>query len=166
MPHAIHQNFTAAPWDRTKSSVFEFGNHFPQRHPESFREMLELGRTEPVNINARILFPDVMQQVDIPRELQFLMMPALHQDLNPAHGQKFVELLINLLKAKNVMILVFLGPIKGAEFAVNVADVRVVDIAIDDISHDIAPAAAITFRFCQIASGISKHTKFFQWPAI
>src|SRR2546429_973985 len=50
--------------------------------------------------------------------------------------------------------------------SVNVADVRVVDIAIDDVSHDLASASAVTFRLCEIPSGISKRTKFFQGPAI
>src|SRR5215470_5291356 len=77
LPHAVHQNFTAAAWDRTKSSVFEFGNHFPQRHPESFREMLKLGRTESVDIDVRIFVSDVMEEIDIPLERQLRMMPAL-----------------------------------------------------------------------------------------
>jgi hypothetical protein len=37
-----------------------------------------------VDINVRIFFPDVMQKIDVPLELQFRMMPTLHQYLNPA----------------------------------------------------------------------------------
>ena len=56
----------------------EFRNHFAQWNSEGFREMLKLRRTEPVNIDVRIFFPDVTQQIDIPLERQFRMMPALH----------------------------------------------------------------------------------------
>src|ERR1700756_3096375 len=99
--------------------------------------MLELWRTEPVNIDVRISFSDVPQEIDVPLERQFRMMPALHQDLHSACGSELVQLLIKLLEAEHVMIFVALGSIKRAEFAVHVADVRVVNIAIDDIRHDV-----------------------------
>ena len=128
--------------------------------------MLKLRRAESVNINVRIFSANVLQKIDIPLERQFRMMPPLHQDLNPARRRKFVEFLIDLLERQHVMIFVAFRPIKRAKFAVNVADVRVVDIAIDDIGHDLAPASAITFRLCQIPSSISKRAQFFQRPAI
>ena len=128
--------------------------------------MLELGRTESVDIDVRILFADVMQKVDVPFERQFRMMPALHQNLYSARGGKFVQFLIDLIKAQDVMVLIFLGPIKRSEFAIDVADVRVVNVAIHDISHDLAPAPAVTFRLCQIAPGMGKRAQFFQRPPI
>src|ERR1051326_954851 len=57
-----------------------------------------------MDIDVRILFPNMMEEVDIPREWQFRMMPALHQDLHAAGRGKFIQLFIDLLKAKNVMI--------------------------------------------------------------
>ena len=93
-------------------------------------------------------------------------MPALHQNLNSARRGKLVEFLVNLLERKHIMIFVAFRPIKRAEFAVNVADIRVVDIAIDDVSHDLASAPAIAFRLRQIASRIGKRTEFFQRPVI
>ena len=119
-----------------------------------------------MNIDVWILSPNVMQKIDIPRERQFWMMHALHQNLHPASRGKFIQLLIDLLEAKNIMILIALRPIKRAEFAVNVADIGIVNIAIDDVSHDLAAPSAVTFRFCQIASGSSKHTEFLELPAI
>jgi len=119
-----------------------------------------------MDINVGIFLPDVLQQIDVPLERQFRMVAALHQDLNPARRRKFVQLLIDLLERKNVMVFVPFRPIKRAEFAVNVADIRVIDIAIDDIGHDLTPAAAITFRLCQIPSGVRKRAQFLKWPAI
>ena len=94
------------------------------------------------------------------------MMPALHQDLHSARGSEFVQLLIKLLEAQHVMIFVAFGPIKRAEFAINVADVCVIDVAIDDVGHNLASAAAVTVRLCQIAPRIGKRSQLFQRPAI
>src|SRR5207249_11367004 len=118
-----------------------------------FCELLEFRRTKSVNFYVRIFFSDVPKKIDIPLKRQFWMMPALHQNLNSARRRKLVEFLVNLLERKHIMILVAFRPIKGAEFAVNVADIRVVDIAIDDVSHDLASAPAIAFRLCQIEIG-------------
>jgi hypothetical protein len=64
------------------------------------------------------------------------------------------------------MVFVPFRSIKRAEFAVNVADIRVIDVAIDDIGHDLTPKAAITFRLCQIPSGVRKRAQFLKRPAI
>jgi hypothetical protein len=82
------------------------------------------------------------------------MMTALHQNLHPAHRGKFVEFLIELFPAQNVVIFVLLRPIECAELAVNVADVRVVDVAIDDVGHDLASAITVAGAFCQVAPRI------------
>src|SRR4029450_13886399 len=138
LPHPIHQNFSAAARNRSKPSLPEFRNHFAERHPEGLREMLKLRRTEPVNIDVRIFFPNVPQQIDIPLERQFRMMPPLHKNLTAADGRKFVELLIDLLERENVMILILLRSIKRAELAVNIANVRVIDVSIDNVGDDFA----------------------------
>src|SRR5437667_97028 len=97
---------------------------------------------------AVLLITNSPQMFDLPLARQFRMVPTLHQNLNSARRRKLVEFLIDLLEREHVMVLVAFRPIKCAEFAVNVAHVRVVDIAIDDVSHDLAPASAIAFRFC------------------
>ena len=108
----------------------------------------------------------MLQQIDIPVERQFRMMAALHQNLNSAYGREFVEFLIDLLERKNVMILVFFGSIKRTEFAVNIADVRVINVAIDDIGDDFPSVAAVAFRLRQITSHIGKRAEFFERPAV
>ena len=109
-----------------------------------------------MNIDVRILFANVLQQVDIPLERQFRMMPALHQNLNPARGGKFFQFLINLLERKHVMICILFGAIKGAKFAVDVTDVGVIDIAIDDIGDDVVSAAVVRAGFGEVASAIGQ----------
>jgi hypothetical protein len=128
--------------------------------------MLKLRRAESVDINVRIFLPDVLQKIDVPLERQFRMMPTLHQNLHSARCREFVEFLIDLLERQHVMIFVAFRPIKCAKFAVNVADVCVVDVPIDDVSHDLASTSAVTFRLCQVPSRISKRAQLFQRPPI
>jgi hypothetical protein len=128
--------------------------------------MLKLRRTESVNIDVRIFFADVVQEIDVPLERQFRMMPALHQYLHSTCSSEFVQLLIKLLEAQHVMIFVAFGPVKRAELAVHVADIRVIDVAIHDVGHDLAAAAAVTFRLRQIAPRIGKRSQLFQRPTI
>ena len=49
------------------------------------------------------------------------------------------------------MIVIALGPIKCAELAIHVTDIRIIDIAIGDISNDLATASAVMFFFREIA---------------
>src|SRR5437764_14861860 len=108
--------------------------------------MLKLRWTEPVNIDVWIFFADVTQQIDIPLKRQFRMMSPLHQDLNTADGRQFVEFLIDLLEREDVMIFILLRAIKCAELAVNIANVRVIDVSIHDVGDDLASTSGITFR--------------------
>src|SRR5438876_6257699 len=118
--------------------------------------MLKLRRTESMNIDVRIFFPDVLQKIDIPLERQFRMVSALHQNLNAARGGKFVELLVDLVERKNVMIFIALRPVKRAELAIHIANVGVIDVAVSDVSHDLASASAVTFLLSQVLPHISQ----------
>src|SRR6266550_2556368 len=166
LPHSVDQNLTTAARDRAEAGVFKLRNHLPERHPERFGKMLKLRRTESVNIDVRILFADVPEKSDIPVEPQLRMMPPLHEDLNTAHGRKFVQLLIELFEREHVMIFIALGAVKRAEFAVNVANVRVIDVSIDNVGYNLAAAPVVAFRFGQIAPSICQRAQFLQGKAI
>ena len=128
--------------------------------------MLELRRTESVDIDVRILLPDVTEEIDVPCERQFRMVPALHQNLNPARRGKFVQFLIDLLKAQNVMIFVALGSIKCAEFTINIANIRVIDVSIDNVSNDLISPAVVGQAFRLSASFVRQRGKFLQREAV
>src|SRR5436309_640526 len=161
LAHAINQNFAAAARNGAQPRVFELGDHFTQRHPESFRKVLEFRRTESVDIDVGIFRPDMPQKIDIPPECQFWMMSTLHQNLNPARRRKFIELLIDLLERKYIMIFIFFGSIKRAEFAVNIANIRVINVSIDNVSDDLAAASAVASRLCQVPPRICQSAQFF-----
>ena len=74
--------------------------------------------------------------------------------------------MINLFEREHVMIFVAFSAVKCAKFAVNVANIRVIDVAIDDIGHDLAAASVVAFRFGQIAPRICQRAQFLQRKAI
>ena len=115
-----------------------------------------------MNINVRIFFPYVMQKINVPRERQFWVVPPLHQDLNTARGRKFIELLIDLFEREHVMIFITLSAVKRAEFAVHVANVRVIDVSIDNVGHNLAAVPVVAVRFGQIAPRICQRAQFLQ----
>ena len=127
--------------------------------------MLKLRRTESVNVDMRIFAPDMVQQIEVPLKRKFRMVAALHQDLHAANCGEFVQFLIDLSKEKRSDRILF-RPIECAELAVNIANVGVVDVAIDNVGDDLTSAAAITFRLRQIAPGICQDAEFLQWRAI
>ena len=65
---AIDQNFAAAAGDRAEAGLLELRDHLAQRHAEQIREVLQLRRAEPVNVDVRIFFADVPEQIEIPIE--------------------------------------------------------------------------------------------------
>ena len=71
------------------------------------------------------------------------MMPALQENLHAADRGEFVELLVELLQREHVVIVVLLRAVERAELAVDVADVRVVDVAIDDVGDDLRVRPAL-----------------------
>ena len=64
------------------------------------------------------------------------------------------------------MIVILLGAIKRAELAIDVANVGVIDVAIDDISDDLAPAAVVAFFLREIAPRIGQRPQLSERPAI
>src|SRR5689334_11028376 len=105
--------------------------------------MLKLRRTKSVDVDMRIFVADVMQKIQVPLQRQFWMVSALHENLNTAHLGKFVQLLIDLFERENVMIRIPFSAIKCAELAIDVANVGVIDVAIDDVGHNFATASVI-----------------------
>src|SRR5688500_4974481 len=63
-------------------------------------------------------------------------MAALDEDLNPAEGFRLVDLLADLLERERVPFPVLRPPVERAEAAVGDADVRVVDVSVDDERDD------------------------------
>src|SRR4051794_32051913 len=128
--------------------------------------MNELAGTEPVNVNGWKLPFDVGKQIQVPLQRQLRMVPALHQDLGAAERDGLFNLLIDFVMGDYVRILVSLDPVEGAELAVNIADVCIIDIAVHDIADDLVPATIIGINFGKVPASICERTQFLQGQLI
>ena len=95
-----------------------------------------------MNVDLRILRADVRKHLQVEVDAQFGWWPP---EGAPAHllGREFIELLVNLLNTENIMILVPFGAIEGAELAIDVADVCVVDVAINNVGDNLRAATIV-----------------------
>src|SRR5213596_3117978 len=124
--------------------------------------MHKLARTETVNVHLRKFAFDVVQQIEIPLLAQFRVMPALHQNLRAAERDRFLDLLVDLLVRDDVGIVVPLSAIKGAEFAIDVADIRVIDVAINDVGDDLIAATVVGALLGELTAPVRKNPQSLQ----
>ena len=64
------------------------------------------------------------------------------------------------------MIVIFLRAIKRAELAIDVADVRVIDVAIDDVGDDLVAAAVVTRPFARSRRALASAPKLLERPSV
>ena len=76
---------------------------------------------------------DRPQQIFIPLDLQIRMQPALKQNPGPAQINRFLNLVEDNFARKHITFRMPHGPIERAEAAVLRAEIRVVNIPVDDI---------------------------------
>ena len=74
------------------------------------------------------------------------MQAALHQNAGAAQVHGLLDLLENGFVREDVAFVVAHGPVEGAEAAIFGAEIRVVDVAIDDVADDAFRGAACGAR--------------------
>ena len=115
-----------------------------------------------MDVHMRVFLPDMGEQVGVPVDGEGGVVSSLHQDLDAAGGGQFIELLIDLRVGDDVGIGLLLCPVKGAELAVDVADVRVVDVPVDDVGDNIVSFSSVGIGKGEFAAVIGKGSEFFQ----
>src|ERR1700685_904368 len=78
---------------------------------------------------------DRPQQVLVPLDLQLRMQPALHQNAGAAQVDGLLNLVEDHFLRMDVAFRMPHGPVERAEAAILGAEVRVIDVAIDDVAH-------------------------------
>src|SRR4030095_2941572 len=71
-----------------------------------------------------------------PRARRVWIVAALQQQLVPAYRNRFVDLAEDLFETENVPVRRAHRTIERAEVAPRHADIRVVDVAVDDVGHE------------------------------
>jgi hypothetical protein len=96
--------------------------------------VVDLGRREGVDLDLGIRGAQPAQQIFVPTERQVGIVPALHQDARAAHLEQLVDLAPDGVARQRVGLgMLFRRAIEGAELTVGDADVRVVDVAVDEV---------------------------------
>ena len=79
---------------------------------------------------------DRPQQIFVPFDLQLRMQSALHQNAGAAQVDGLLNLVEDHFLRMHVAFRMAHGPVEGAEAAIFRAEIRVVDVAIDDVADD------------------------------
>src|SRR6266404_3429704 len=166
LAHTVHEYFPAAAWNRSESSGFEIGNSLLQRFVKDFPKVDKLAGTEPVNVHLGEAGFDVRKQIEVPLLCQFRMMPALHQNLCAAERNGLFDFLIDFIEGDDISVGVLLRAIKGAEFAVNVANIGIINVAIDNVGDYFVAAPGIGIGLCELPPSIRQRTQFLEWQRI
>ena len=75
---------------------------------------------------------------------------------------RFLDLPVHLLERNHVRIVILFHAIERAEFAIDIADVGVIDIAIDDVGDDFVAAPVEILRLRQLAAAVGERAKLFE----
>ena len=100
------------------------------------RQVNHLGRRERVQFERRIAGLDGAKEIFIPGQRQVRIVPALEQQLHAADRNRLVDFAEQLLEPEHVPFRRSDRAIERTEVALRHADVRVVDVAIDDVRDD------------------------------
>ncbi|OQB90300.1 MAG: hypothetical protein BWX84_01978 [Verrucomicrobia bacterium ADurb.Bin118] len=124
--------------------------------------MDKLTRTEAVDVDLGKLRLHVVQQVEIPLLRQPRMVAALQQQLRAALGDGFLDLPVHLRVADDVGLGVPFGAVERAEFAIDVADIRVVDVAVHDVRHNVIAASGVRAGLGALPPPVGQGAEFLQ----
>src|SRR5205814_6322682 len=91
-----------------------------------------------VELERRILRLDRSEEILVPRDREIRIVATLQQQLISADGDRLVDLPEDLVEAEDVTLGRPDGTVERAEVAARHADVRVVDVAVDEVGHDAA----------------------------
>src|SRR2546423_3913558 len=116
-------------------------------------EMADFDRGEGLDDDLRIERAQSLQQLEIPFLVQRRVKTADHVHLGDTGGERFFDGGDNIIDRALESMGVPLLRCKGAKLAGKDADVRVINVAIQDVSRDVA-VFPLTHRTCHYAQGV------------
>ena len=106
------------------------------------------------------------KHIQVEFDAQFRMVASLKEHLHTSFGREFIELLVNLLETEHIVILVTFGAVKGAELAIDVADVCVVYVAVNNVGDNLRAAAIVGIVLGSGSAEVSQSPEFLQWQLV
>src|SRR3989442_11242316 len=98
-----------------------------------------------MKLKARILLMKCSQQVLIPFDTKVRMQSALHQDAGAAERNCFIDFRANLVQSANVSVRRAWPPVEGTEGTNNIAYIRVIDVAVNDVGDNVGRMFSFTY---------------------
>src|SRR5205085_11003970 len=93
-------------------------------------DVMYLGRREAMELEVRVARVERAQKVFVPLDAEVRVEPALHEHAGAAEREGLVDALADVFERADVRVGLARPPVEGAEGADDVADVRVVDVAV------------------------------------
>ena len=132
--HLVVENLRPRPRNRVQSGVAHPGDRVADGNSAHLRNRQDLRSGEAMQVDRKSLFDRTEQVLEI-FDLQIRIDAALHQHAGAAKVHGLLNLAEDLLFRENVALLVTHRPVEGAEAAVLGAEVRMVDVAVDDVAR-------------------------------
>lgn len=89
-------------------------------------------------------------------------MSALHEHLRAAERNRLFDFFVNLRQRDDVRIVVLFHAVKCAELAIDIADVRVIHIAINVVGDDLVAATVVGLGLGELAAAVGERAEFFE----
>src|SRR5208337_1672856 len=132
----VVENFGAAAGDGIESGIAQAENRVANAEATVFGDGNDLRRGIAVEMNLRKTLLDSAQHFFVPINLQVGMQAALHQNAGAAELDGLANLFVNRIEIEDVAFLrgrTFQRAIEGAEGAIFGAEIRVINVAVDDV---------------------------------
>src|SRR5437879_8080679 len=100
-------------------------------------EVMNLRRREAVKLKTRILRAKSAKKIFVPLDPKIRMQSALHQNACATERNRLVNLRANLVDRAHVGVGRARPAIERAESTHDVADIRIVNVSIDDVGDDV-----------------------------
>ena len=141
---AIDEHFGAAAGNAVQARRDEPVDDRGHRQLRKPRDVQDFRWRERVQLEAGIAALHRAEQILVPADRDVGIVSALQQELHAAEPDRLVDLREDLVEAERVAFARSHRPVERAELAAGDADVRVVDVAVDDVGDDAVrvPAAA------------------------
>ena len=129
---AVDEDLAAAAGERVEPGVAQPRERLPDGQLRAPRDVLDLGRREAVEVD-RVAALDRAEEILVEVDPEVRVVAALHEDAGAADRERLLDLLEDdRLRQQVALARVAGAAVEGAEVAVGDADVRVVDVPVDD----------------------------------
>ena len=141
-PHGVVEDFRAAAWQAREARILQAQQRLADGETRFPCEMLDFRRRERMDDELRKFALDSTQHIEVVVEAEPRIKPALNHDLRATRLGRLAAFREDFVRREQIGARVVLLAVERAETAFVLADVRIVDVAVDQERRSIAIAFA------------------------